>query len=164
MASNGYDQILSQHDFQAVLDCETVRSDRNGRAFAVVCMPLGSRRLRSYERWHAFIRRLRCYDTVGWAGPGVLGVLLPDTAPDGAQSVAGIAATMGLPAGTDQAAVYAYPGTWQSCARACAEVAQRSDATGVSDTPFPAGTRLWERVRGIASLMLAALMLLLFSI
>ena len=167
MASSAQDQLLSQHDFQAMLDCEAARSDRSGRAFSVVCMPLGSHCRRSRENWLSFTRRLRCYDAVGWVGPGVLGVLLPDTAQEGAQAVTGIAAAMGLPAAAGPAAVYEYPGTRQSCGQACADVARRGGDTGSPEMPLPTGTPLtplWERVRGIASLTLAALILLLFSI
>ncbi|MBN1837675.1 MAG: sugar transferase, partial [Spirochaetales bacterium] len=78
-------------DFDMLIRRERARADRSGSEFSLVVYPLEhgprpQRILRTLEE--ALRRRVRSIDEIGWFQEGVLGVLLPTTGPEGAQTFA----------------------------------------------------------------------------
>jgi lipopolysaccharide/colanic/teichoic acid biosynthesis glycosyltransferase len=83
--------LLQIEQFQRELDCERVRTERSGRTFSVVVLTLAEKDLQNggLSRLASILeRRLRITDSAGHLTDGRIGVLLPDTAADGAWTVA----------------------------------------------------------------------------
>lgn len=85
-----YQSIDSQEVFQALLDRERGRSDRNGSYFSLMSLTIektnnGDDILRLIS---ALKNRLRSIDELGWIDSRRIGVLLPDTTFEGAMELA----------------------------------------------------------------------------
>ena len=86
-----HDFLLTNRDFRFAADCERMRVDRNGSVLSLLLIRLP--RSKSTAEDVEFLARvlegrLRVTDTPGLLDDGRIGVLLPDTPPEGAWKVA----------------------------------------------------------------------------
>jgi lipopolysaccharide/colanic/teichoic acid biosynthesis glycosyltransferase len=105
--------IYSLNEFRAVVEHERARSDRTGSRFCVVVFKVGD-----FEEDlsnacflpDALTQRVRSSDVVGWFDEQQVGVLLPDTTPEGAAEFAEKAfqSAVGIPAPPARQ-IYTYP-------------------------------------------------------
>ena len=105
--------INSAEDFQVILKRERARADRSNKKFSLVVFEFGS--LDVDSSFAQFLikflsSRVRLSDVVGWFDDNRIGILLPDTSPEGAWKLAEeikkkIALTISSPVCT----VYMYP-------------------------------------------------------
>jgi lipopolysaccharide/colanic/teichoic acid biosynthesis glycosyltransferase len=89
--SPSHDFLLSHRDFRFAAECERMRVDRNGSVLSLLLIRLsrGKATIADVEFLSRVLEgRLRVTDTPGFLEDGRIGVLLPDTAPDGAWKVA----------------------------------------------------------------------------
>jgi len=80
--------ILSIKDFRALIERERSRADRNSHGFSLVIFKAGSatgKERVSRELGGILRSRIRFTDELGWLGASEIGILLPDTHPDGAR-------------------------------------------------------------------------------
>jgi lipopolysaccharide/colanic/teichoic acid biosynthesis glycosyltransferase len=85
------DYLLNARDFRFAADCERMRVDRNGSILSLLLIQLPRQRDSAADLEflaRVLEGRLRVTDTPGVLEDGRVGVLLPDTAPDGAWKVA----------------------------------------------------------------------------
>lgn len=87
----GHDLLLSHRDFRFAAECERMRVDRNGSVLSLLLirLPRSKANVADVEFLSRVLEgRLRVTDTPGFLEDGRIGVLLPDTAPEGAWKVA----------------------------------------------------------------------------
>ena len=85
------DLLLSDADFRFAADCERMRVDRNGSVLSLLLIRLPDHKAGPPDvalLARVLEGRLRTTDTPGLLADGRVGVLLPDTAPEGAWKVA----------------------------------------------------------------------------
>jgi lipopolysaccharide/colanic/teichoic acid biosynthesis glycosyltransferase len=92
----GYDLLLPADQFRTLILHECARCDRNAHSFSLIQIDLrsnvldigrdGRQAVRSLSR--ALVQRMRSTDEVGWLDGHSIGVFLPETERDGAQSLA----------------------------------------------------------------------------
>jgi lipopolysaccharide/colanic/teichoic acid biosynthesis glycosyltransferase len=85
------DFLLPHHDFRFAADCERMRVDRNGSVLSLLFIRLPRHKATTADvQFLARVLegRLRLTDTPGRLEDGRIGVLLPDTGPEGAWKVA----------------------------------------------------------------------------
>jgi len=79
--------ILRRHEFHRLLDRERCRSDRNSHPFSLVLLDIEGQEPANLRRLcHLLASRIRLTDDVGWFNDDHIGVLLPDTPEDGANT------------------------------------------------------------------------------
>ena len=86
-----HDFLLSDHDFRFAADCERMRVDRNGSVLSLLLIRLPRQKSAAVDvglMSRVLEGRLRATDTPGLLDDGRIGVLLPDTSPEGAWKVA----------------------------------------------------------------------------
>lgn len=84
----GAQDVLESERFNRVIERERSRSDRNSHGFSMVVFSItggDGDRVVSLELAKILQNRMRLTDVVGWIGGDRMGVLLPDTHPDGAR-------------------------------------------------------------------------------
>jgi lipopolysaccharide/colanic/teichoic acid biosynthesis glycosyltransferase len=107
------DFFLSDRDFRFAADCERMRVDRNGSVLSLLLVKLPRHKSEAADVGllaRVLEGRLRTTDTPGLLRDGRIGVLLPDTAPEGAWKVATDISEV-YPAGPDrpECEVLVYP-------------------------------------------------------
>ncbi|MCP4716077.1 MAG: hypothetical protein GY868_13250, partial [Deltaproteobacteria bacterium] len=83
-------QILSKTEFNKTLQRERIRSARADQEFSVAMLEVGhvfavADHSESFS--HLIGQRIRCYDVIGWLDSTIMGMLLPDTAANGAHGL-----------------------------------------------------------------------------
>ena len=81
----GWAVLLTERQFEHALQRERQRCDRCGSDVALVRLELAPRE----DVLLPILRRVRSTDELGWIGPGVLGILLPETNGEGASKLVG---------------------------------------------------------------------------
>ena len=83
---SGQQGVFDENAFRFILRRERDRSDRTGHPFSLVVLRLPSPRRKGSDRWllNALAKRIRITDTIGRLNSSSLGILLPDTPPEGA--------------------------------------------------------------------------------
>ncbi len=85
-----YQSIDSKEVFQALLDRERGRSDRNGSFFSLLTLTIGKKPKEDdlLKLIPALKNRIRSIDELGWIDANRIGVILPDTSFEGAMELA----------------------------------------------------------------------------
>jgi lipopolysaccharide/colanic/teichoic acid biosynthesis glycosyltransferase len=89
--ANSHDFLLSHRDFRFAAECERMRVDRNGSVLSLLLirLPRAKATIADVEFLSRVLEgRLRVTDSPGFLEDGRIGVLLPDTSPEGAWKVA----------------------------------------------------------------------------
>lgn len=94
--------------FQSILECERMRSDRSGNRFALAVFTLSSKP-ETVELARTLERRLRATDHAGFLGDNQIGVILWDTAEDGAWEFVGALREHHAPLPLPPFQVFLYP-------------------------------------------------------
>ena len=110
--------IHSAKRFQAILELELARADRNQLQFSVVVFDLGNPEVNNTQLRHLadiLANRIRLTDQAGWFDRHRIGVVLPDTSADGAWKLANdVCQKISVKALRPECTIYTYPSKWFS--------------------------------------------------
>lgn len=106
--------IYSVEQFQAALEREKARAERNGHSVSLVTIQTDGHRMRERPRLEDVLKgRLRIMDEAGWFDPSRIGVLMPYTSPQGAwHMVEDVCRLMQGRLSPSDCRVYTYPHDW----------------------------------------------------
>ncbi len=106
--------IYSVEQFQAALEREKARAERNGHSVSLVTIQTDGRQTRERPRLEDVLKaRLRIMDEAGWFDQSRIGVLMPYTSPQGAwHMVEDVCRLMQGALSPSDCRVYTYPQDW----------------------------------------------------
>lgn len=108
--------VQPRERFRVILERERVRADRNRHQFSMIIFEVSEPEVDSTQVQHlarVLTNRIRLSDQAGWFDGHRIGVLLPDTSPDGAWKLAeDVRQAMAAKASSPECTVYTYPSKW----------------------------------------------------
>ena len=108
--------VQPRERFRVILERERVRADRNRHQFSMIIFEVSEPEVDSTQVQHlarVLTNRIRLSDQAGWFDGHRIGVLLPDTSPDGAWKLAeDVRQAMAAKSLPPECTVYTYPSKW----------------------------------------------------
>lgn len=139
---NGLGNIHSCEEFQALLNQECARTDRNGREFSIMVFYFkhAEKDIPALKHFiHMLTRRVRTTEEIGWLdGKNSIGIILPDTPMEGAEKLAqDVSSLVEKPALPPAYAykVYSYPSHWIGDMHKNEPASKKSSAPKHNDLP-----------------------------